>query len=208
MSIENIAFEHDIRVRIECDEDPESPASWDNLGKIAYYSGARYVLGTEAVSRDRLDEIRDGIENGVLVGLPVFAYIHGVVTITAAESNPFQCPWDSGQSGFVYCTRGDAIKEFGKKQLTKSVRERALKCLVDEVETFNQYLNGNVYGYIVERVTSDDVEELEACWGYYGLDCAVEEGKAVAAHYVKKAAEEIVEAAYWASRDVATEETA
>lgn len=204
MSVENFVFEHGIRVRIEYDEDADSPANWDNLGKIAYYNRARYVLGTEAVSPDRLDEIRDGIESGALVGLPVFAYIHGAVTITTAESNPFQCPWDSGQSGFVYCTRQDAIKEFGGELLTKSVRERALKCLADEVETFNRYLNGDVYGYIVERVTSNDDEELDACWGFYGLDCAIEEGKAVAAHYVEKAAEEIVEAAYWASRDVVT----
>lgn len=204
MSIKNIAFEHDIRVRIEYDEDADSPANWDNLGKIAYHNRARYVLGTEAVSCDRLDEIRDGIESGALVGLPVFAYIHSGVVIAAARSNPFQCPWDSGQSGFVYCTRQDAIKEFDKKLLTESVKEQALKRLVDEVETFNQYLNGNVYGYIVERVTSNDDEELDACWGFYGLDCAIEEGKAVAAHYVEKAAEEIVEAAYWASRDVTT----
>lgn len=202
MSVENIVFEHGIRVRIEYDEDADSPANWDNLGKIAYYNLARYVLGTEAVSPDRLDEIRDGIKSGALIGLPVFAYIHSGVVIAAARSNPFQCPWDSGQSGFVYCTREDAIKEFGKKRLTKFVRELALRCLVGEVETFSQYLSGDVYGYIVERVIRDEygdedgTEELEACWGYYGLDCAIEEGKAVAAHYVKKAAEEIVEAAY------------
>lgn len=163
-----------LRVLIEQDCDPQSPTEWDNVGKIAYVSD-RYTLGTEHVSRDRLDEIAAGIGSGELIGMPVFAYIHSGATIRAAESNPFHCPWDSGQSGFVYCTREKAIQEF-PGQAEKVVRREALRVMVGEVETFNQYLQGDVYGY---RIMDGD-DEIESCWGFYGLDYVTEEAKAVA----------------------------
>lgn len=164
-------------IEIEQDSCPESPANWDNLGRIAYCSH-RHVLGTENVSKERLDEIRDGIAKGELVGMPVYAYIHGGAMIKAGECNPFHCPWDSGQCGFVYCTKQEAIKEFGNRILTKSVKAAALRCLRGEVQTFSQYLEGDVWGY---RVLVDG-EEVESCWGIYGHDEAVAEAKSVAAN--------------------------
>lgn len=219
MSIETINLEHNIRVVIEQDDNAESPASWGTLGEIAYLSRSRNTLGTRAVSEDRLDEISAGIRSGALIGLPVYAYVHSGVAIscgtalrdgTVVPGNPFGCPLDSGQSGFVYCSRERAIEEFGKKRLTKKVRDAAIKTLVSEVETFCQYLQGEVYGWIVERVIFDedgkeiDTEELDSCWGCYGLDYAIEEGKNNAAHHVKKAGEELGEVAYWQQRDVVT----
>ena len=163
-----------VTIIVEQDPCPDSPANWDNVGRIAYCS-RHHVLGTENVSKERLDEIRDGIESGDLVGLPVYAYVHGAAMIKAAESNPFHCPWDSGQSGFVYCTKQEAIKEFGKKILTQSVKAATLRCLRGEVDTFSQYLEGDVWGY---RVLVDG-EEVEACWGIYGHDEALAEARSV-----------------------------
>jgi len=46
-------------------------------------------------------------------------------------------------------------------------------------ESYEQWANGDVWGYIVENA---DGEELESCWGYYGTESAVAEGKATADH--------------------------
>lgn len=206
-TVETIDINPSLRVRIEPDQDADSPAEWDNVGQIAYLAKSRYFLGTEKVSVDRMHEIDEGIESGKLIGLPVYAYVHSGSTIA---TKPFSCAWDSGRSGWVYCTREKAIAEFGKKLLTKKVREAALKCLQGEVETFAQYLEGDVYGYIVERVIRDedgeeiDTEELDSCWGMYGLDYAKEQGKAQAEWQVAQDAKEAVEVAYWAARDVET----
>lgn len=162
-----------LRVLIEQDCDPRSPAEWDNVGEIAYVSN-RYTLGTEHVSRDRLDEIAAGIGSGELIGLPVFAYVHSGAIIRAAENNPFHCPWDSGQSGFVYCTRERAVQEFGLPE--KVARREALRAMVNEVETFSQYLQGDVYGYQIMR--GNDV--VDSCWGLYDLDHAVKTAKEAA----------------------------
>jgi hypothetical protein len=196
-----IPFNETIQIRIEQDDDVESPANWDNVGQIAYCS-SRTVLGTENVSRRGLDEICDGIEAGTLIGIPVYAYVHGGATIRAAESNPFSCPWDSGLSGFVYCTKEKAIEEFGKKVLTPRVKAQALKCLQAEVETFDQYLRGDIYGYIIERVGTK--ENLDSCWGIYGYDYCLEEAKLAAAQTAAIDAKETTEKRNWEERDVQT----
>lgn len=205
-TVDTIDINPTLRIRIEQDTDPESPGEWDNVGKIAYRS-SRETLGTENVSSERLDEISAGIRDGSLIGLPVYAFVHSGSTIA---TTPFNCPWDSGQSGFVYCTKEKAIKEFGKKVFTAEVREQALKCLQGEVEAFAQYLEGDIYGVIVERVIRDkdgdetDTETLDSCWGFYGLDYAREEAKTMGDHQAELDAEEAAEAQHWAERDVVT----
>jgi hypothetical protein len=222
MTEKTIDFANNIRLRIEQDQDPEFPGDWVNLGEIAY-SSSRTTLGTENMPRERLDEIRDRIACGELVGTPVYAYVHGGATISCGVQlkdkartwtfcNPFSCPWDSGQSGFVYCTKERAIAEFGKKVLTKAVREKALQRLANEVAIFNQYLTDDVYGFIVERLIRDphgknnviDTEELSSCWGFYGIEAAIADGTSDAEYYVRKEQNEAVEAEYWAQRGVLT----
>jgi hypothetical protein len=53
----------------------------------------------------------------------------------------------------------------------------ARKCAEGLVETWNQYLWGDVWGYVI---TDSDGEEVESgsCWGFYGLDACIEEAKA------------------------------
>lgn len=159
-----------LQVCVYRDPNPESPADWDSLGQIVYTS-SRYALGTRRITRALMDQIREGIASGELVGLPVFAYVHSGAMIRAAESNPFSCPWDSGQSGYVYCTHKRAIQEFGLPE--KVARREALRVMVREVEVFNQYLQGDVYGY---RIMQGD-DEVDSCWGLYGLDYAVQAAK-------------------------------
>jgi len=195
VSTDIIEINDQVRVRIEIDQDPMSPAEWDNVGQIAY-SSMRYTLGTEYFSRERMDEIAEGIRNGSLVGLPVYAYVHSGAMIscgtkmkngTIVYGNPFHCPWDSGQSGFVYCTKERAIKEFGKKILSAKARAKTLRMLANEVDAFSQYIEGDVYGVIVERLVDGEWQVVESCWGLYGIEYAREEanlmGELEAARY-------------------------
>ena len=45
-------------------------------------------------------------------------------------------------------------------------REKVREWLEGEIETFDQYIRGDVYGFIVE----EDGEEIDSCWGFYGED--------------------------------------
>jgi len=178
MEIKNIQ-QSGYTLRIHQDDDPDSPANWDNLGQIAY-SSSRYTLGTEHVSRDRLDEIAAGIEDGSLIGLPVYAYVHSGATIS---TSPFSCPWDSGQCGFVYCSASDAEDEWAGDS---HFRANALRVLSGEVKTFDQYLTGDVYGY---TITDKDGDVVDSCWGFYGIECAEEEARSSLRHWATQQGE-------------------
>lgn len=163
--------------RIYQDPHPPSPAEWDNLGEIAYLSKSREVLGTKAVSVEQMDEIGRKVRDGEYIGIPVWAYVHSGATIQAAWENPFSCPWDSGRSGWVYTTREKVLKEYGRKRMSPELRAKVHEILRGEVETFDQYLQGDVYGY--EIVDTRDAEVIESCWGVYGHDDVVQEAERV-----------------------------
>lgn len=173
-------------VEINYDPDPESPAKWDNLGVITYNGRSRYVLGTTGITNDEFDRIKQKIDTGAYIGLPVWAYVHGSSTIKAAESNPFSCPWDSGHTGWVYATREKVLSEFGgpaAKRITKRMKEAALSCLRAEVETFSQYLNGEVYGFVIKDANGN---QIDSCWGFYGLDACRDEASNVALNWAEE----------------------
>lgn len=187
-------YPNGMRGVIEYDPDPQ-PYDGDTVGQIAYFKHSRYVLGTEAVERERMEDIQFKIEIGEYIGLPVFAYVHGGATVRAGTG--FSCPWDSGQSGFVYCEREKALEEFTSE-------EAVIKCLQSEVKIFDAYLTGEVYGY---RLLDKDDEELESCWRFYGddeIDYMLSELDAHAEYYLKRDQQERDEARYWAERDVVT----
>ena len=168
-------------LRILTDDHPESPADWVTLGRIAYTSD-RYTLGTEHVSQERAQEILDGIEDGSLFGLPVYAYVHGGATIS---TRPFSCPWDSGQSGFVYCRASDA-EDWWDADPDPDFRQNALRVLRRQVETFDQYLRGDVYGY---TITDKNGDVVDSCWGFYGIECAEEEALSALNYWAEKQGE-------------------
>lgn len=149
------------------DMNSDSPREWDNMGTILYCSD-RYGLGDKNVSSEEIKETakRDDIEH-----LPVYAYIHSGITIS---TGPFSCQFDSGQCGIIFVTHEDIIKEYG--ELTEETKEKARQCLQGEIETFDQYLRGDIYGYVVldnEGYGTDD-----SCYGFYGLECAMDEARA------------------------------
>lgn len=195
------------RVVVEYDQDPESPREWDNVGTIVLHERCRYSFGDETASMEELQEINDDPNNIVL---PVYLYDHGGITISTAG---FSCPWDSGQVGIIYCTKARAIKEWGKKILTKKAREQAIKCLQGEIKDLDQYLTGTVYGF---RVLDPNGDEIDSCWGFYGdSDYCLSEGMASAEHHEaqwmedcrkawRAALHEARERRYWAARGVET----
>ncbi len=144
------------------------------LGKIYYLNKSRYQLGTTSVSSDEMGEISMKIEEGELIGLPVYAYVHSGV---ALSTTPFSCGFDSGLAGFIACSREDIKGWFGEDV----PEDRVLKVLRSEVEEFSKFLQGDVY---VITILVDGKEE-ETIGGFYGFDYAVEEAKVMAEGFVK-----------------------
>ena len=121
--------------------------------------------------------------------IPVSCYEHGGITISASGRRAGWDSFDSGQLGFVYVSHEDIKKEYNVKRLTKNVLERAEKTLRSEVETYDDYLTGNVYGYIIE---DENDEQLDSCWGFLGdYKYCLEEAKSAADWHAEQKEKEL-----------------
>lgn len=189
------------RVRIERDECPQNPRENDNMGKMVCWH-KKYILGDEQPDETscewrtnlaieacpRLGDIieywdnegyyklRDDHTHGEAIGaischvedmvaailekhfiiLPLYLYDHSGITM---NTEGFACPWDSGQVGVIYCGNG-------------TMRQATIENLKLEVATYDQYLTGDVYGFICEEEVDGEWEETDSCWGFYGNDPA------------------------------------
>ena len=62
-------------------------------------------------------------------------------------------------------------------EVTDELKEQAAALLAGEVDTYNMYLTGDVWIYVIE---DEDGEVLESCGGNYGLEYAKKEAAAAA----------------------------
>ena len=186
-------------VKLIQDTDAMNPRTeWDNLGKMICFH-RRYDLGDKHDLKSGdfsgWQEIYSYLrkECGAEIILPLYLYDHSGITMSCSRTYPYNDVWDAGQVGFIYMTKEQIIKELGRpkpteknphafgkiKHIMKCDREHALKYLEGEVQTYDDYLTGNVVGFEVE---DDDGEVVESCWGFYGdegREEAMSEAKAI-----------------------------
>jgi hypothetical protein len=185
------------RLTIERDENAESPREWDNIGTMVC-AHRRYNLGdirkedgngVYAYMAEKAGINTDEWENGKIDNeellalikekayvLPLYLYDHSGITIS---TKPFGDIWDSGQVGFIIATKNDFDKaginsqhiEANKKWAAgRSFEQIAFDILDGEVETYDQYLIGDVFYFSLESLDEDgDVDiELDSCGSFYG----------------------------------------
>lgn len=162
------------------DEWPESPREWDNVGHMICFH-RKYNLGDEHDYRsknysgweDMFDALLEEYGEGSVI-LPLYLYDHGGITMKVGA---FRDPWDSGQVGYIVASE-EAIKREWDGDEKKA--EEGLRC---EVETYDQYLRGEVFGY---AITNASGEEVDSCWGFFGRDHVQEEIDRVLDYFMKK----------------------
>lgn len=164
---------------------------WFGKGSGTYteiHEGARIKL------QERIKEEFDKL----FISLPLYLYDHSGLTMSTGG---FSCPWDSGQVGLIYISRAKAREEFHIKHVSKAWAEKIRGYLKDEVETYDQYLTGDVWGFqlyeVPEGVDPEELgeeeiealEEVESCYGFFGEEAAEEEAKENLAYYEEHYAE-------------------
>ena len=123
------------------------------------------------------------------ISIPVHAYEHGGITISASGRRAGWDSFDSGQLGFVYVSNSDVYKEFKVTAITQEIREKVEDILRGEVETYDDYLTGQVYGYIIE---DENGEQLDSCWGFLGdYKYCLEEAKPAADWHAEQKEKEL-----------------
>jgi hypothetical protein len=173
------------------DTDAVSPREDDNLGVMCCYHN-RYDLGDKDATprldwRDysSWDELRDALYKAVaargdkiVVCLPLYLYDHSGITM---RTHPFGCSWDSGQVGYIYTTRKRLqAAGFDWQCITKGRRLQIGSILNGEVEEYDKYLTGDVWGY---KITDDAGTVVDSCWGFIGHEYCEQEGNAALKYY-------------------------
>lgn len=96
-------------------------------------------------------------EQKAFASIPIYGYSHSGIYVS---STPFNCPWDSGLAGFMFTTK-EKLKEAGLQGISVKEAEEYLKA---ELEVFNHYVSGCVYGYVI---VGKDLETVDSCYGFY-----------------------------------------
>lgn len=92
--------------------------------------------------------------------LPLYLYDHSGITMS---TSPFSCPWDSGMIGAIFVTWKKLRSEIGED----CIKEDALRVLKCEVDVYDSYLRGEVYGFVVKDPKGEDIDD-GSCWGFFG----------------------------------------
>ena len=110
-----------------------------------------------------------------IVALPLYLYEHSGI---AMSTTSFNDRWDSGQIGWIYTDKETVLSHGGKIQSSKgnlikvterNWKEGAYQNLKEEVKIYDMYLQGQVYGIVIEEYDSDlkEFDEIDSCWGFY-----------------------------------------
>jgi len=156
------------------DEYPNNPRHDDNLSTMICFHG-RYSLGDKHTYKHQDYSGWAEMEKAIIknekpaIILPLYLYDHSGITIS---TTPFSCKWDSGQIGFVFISKDKVKNEYGVKRVTKKEIEKVTKVLLAELETYDLYMRGEVYGY---TLINENGEIEDSCFGYYGVESILDE---------------------------------
>ena len=181
-------FEHNgKRVSIYQDEDAQSPREWDQLGEMVHWH-RNYNLGDREATETELRALRSGgfpvlrrylrrfygvshlIPMGLLDHSGLHVYADGGAHWTDSQG------WDSGTVGFIMATP-KTIEMCGTPD---ELIDEGLRA---EIEEFDQFLRGDVYGYVVEEEIKasgtdsagteheySEYEHVDSCSGFFGFE--------------------------------------
>lgn len=184
-------------IKIVFDDDPMDPRDWDNLGRMLCFD-TRYSLGDthgfHHLVEDRYEsDVRKEImeEVGARVALPLYLLDHSGLAMRAGsrDYSPSERShafigdtggWDTSHVGWIM----DSTSTRDMMGMEESSEEHIERVLRSEVEVYSAYLQGLVYGFILE----DDGELVDSCFGFYDEDEAMSEARLIAEHEAEEAA--------------------
>lgn len=148
-----------VKYEIYYDRDSVSPRhDCDNVTMMACWH-RRLKLGDNIT--ETFEEVEKIIKSSeCLTFKKLYMYNHGGIVLA---TNSLGCHFDSGQVGYIYITK-EMLDNAG---ITKRDAKSLDEIIDSEIEIYNSYLQGEVYGY---NTKFDDGDEELSCWGYIGSD--------------------------------------
>jgi len=184
--METIEMTNNRKLEIKVDESPDDPRGWDNFGTLICFH-KRYDLGDKHEFQHEIKSIDDksGYEDfymddpkGLLeymhdkavIKLPVYMLDHSGLRINTGGFKHLGDigRWDSGQIGYIFVPKEKVLETFGGKYLVKSKVRKALDILKAEIETYDSFVSGSCFYYVVTCTTCG--EQLNCLGTYYGSE--------------------------------------
>ncbi|MCK9545001.1 MAG: hypothetical protein M0R03_23545 [Novosphingobium sp.] len=182
------------KIKIRQDEFYESPNDWgddevflvydhrqfyvERTGfapqSIYHYLYAKDIINSgNDVDNSYQEELESYYEYENYFIFPVEAYIHSGVSLSLFTGTK-QCRWDSSVSGYILVSRTTQIAADDYMSVPE---DKAKEYAEGLIETWNTYLSGDVWGYIVEKadcyfeISKPDLEEItNKAHGYINLE--------------------------------------
>jgi len=169
------------------DQQAESPDTWGNEDIFLVYDHRQFNIEREGFEpRDihqYFEDYHEQIENDTYDAYYCFivcAYIHGGVLLSLNHNGD---RWDTSTTGYILVQK--ETNNGDNKKPTIVTQDEAEKYAEGLIEIWNQYLSGNVYGFVLYDVESftktyvnkamdiesgEELSEVDSCWGYYAED--------------------------------------
>lgn len=155
----------------ECGENPFE--NWDGQGRFYCWDNGKeeYSRYCELLGYDPYSREPDGDPDPDAVKID--KYEHSCIYYSVSGEGT-QCRWDTSK-GWAVWYPDKAILDSIKDLTGQARRDKIVELARQACELFNQWANGDVYGYIIygpEKVCNDcghrERENIDSCWGYYG----------------------------------------
>lgn len=181
-------FEHvGLTVELHYDEDPMSPREWSNVSTIA---ADGLTFADQPITEDYH-------ERGARVVIPCYYEERG------GQARLYETSEDHANV-YVFDTPKAVRECIGDTAKDEDIRA----ALESEIHALNQWIEGQVFGYVIKGPEGEDLESLgDSCWGFfdnYPYDYLKSEAREAAEAVRAEMDKEAGEMAYWAARDVET----
>lgn len=163
---EELQGRHTVTVKILQDGDLLDPSEdWEGV-RLAVWHSRLTNPSRELKSPD--DVVRAVRAHGGHA-VKVYLYEHSGCVYRAGDANPFRCPWDSGFVGMMLFER-TFLEARGWRRVSRTRHRELLDWANGALEDYTAWANGHGAGFVLEDARG---AELDSCWGYYRLECAV-----------------------------------
>ncbi len=155
----------------ECAENPFE--NWDATGQFYHWKdhgNDQYMRYCELLNYD--PDTRELLPDGMpdVDAVRIDKYEHSGISYSIAGEG-MQCRWDTSNSWAVWYPDKCLMQELkglkGDERRAKCIEYARQACTL-----FNQWANGEVYGYNAEDPSGN---LIDSCWGYYGYEAMEEQ---------------------------------
>lgn len=186
MNGEVLAERDGFRLRIEQNEClPDPRVDFDHLCTMVCFHD-RYTLGDkhEYHPATALDDVLEENQPEGIWAMPLYLMDHSGLSMRTDPGLFQACDsagWDWGKVGFIYVSKAAMRNEFPSIRTDLELAHKAEEIMRYEVEEYDQYLQGDVWVWSIERKCTDPEcghwLYVESCGGYFGYEYAEQEGK-------------------------------